>query len=128
MLAYLAACPDAGCEKVDIKQPIWFKIWEAGLLSGNLVDGEWAIKAVASNSLSQLKLPIPAFVKPGKYLLKHDMANLDGGRLQLFPNCVQLDISGKGASVPSVEKLVAFPDEYIKAAGMEEDSLLKHFN
>jgi hypothetical protein len=24
MLAYLAACPDEGCEEVDVNSPIWF--------------------------------------------------------------------------------------------------------
>lgn len=65
MLAYMAACPEEGCEKVDLNFPIWFvtdpyglpcnrekillnvcdsrfKIWEAGLLNGTWTKGHWA--------------------------------------------------------------------------------------
>jgi cellulase len=116
MMAYLAACPEEGCESVDLKQAVWFKIWQEGLLSGDLVDGEWAMAKMVGD-ITELRIPLLESVKPGKYLLKHDMANLEGGRVQLFVNCVQLDVGGEGVGSPKEEELVAFPGGYDKDAG-----------
>jgi cellulase len=116
MLAYLAACPDEGCESVDLKKSMWFKIWQAGLLSGNLVDGDWSMASMVGDK-TELEIPLPKSLKPGNYLLKHDMANLEGGRVQLFVNCVQLKISGEGTTSPKDDSLVAFPSGYDKDAG-----------
>ncbi|KAJ4292405.1 Cell surface superoxide dismutase [Cu-Zn] 4 [Kalmusia sp. IMI 367209] len=115
MLAYLAACPDEGCESLDLRQRMWFKIWQAGLLNGGLLQGNWAIAAIVGED--ELQISIPASIKPGRYLLKHDMVNLEGGPVQMFPNCVQLDIRGEGMASPKIEELVAFPGGYDKDAG-----------
>jgi len=110
MIAYMAACPSSGCENVDLLAPIWFKIWEAGLLSGNYVDGHWAMKEVFEGA--NLEFPTPKGLKAGKYLLRHEMINLQTGPVQFFPNCVQLDVSGDGGKVPQAEELVSFPGAY----------------
>jgi lytic cellulose monooxygenase (C1-hydroxylating) len=65
---------------------------------------------------ANLDIPIPASLKPGKYLLRHDMLNLQTGPPQWFPNCIQLDVSGEGSSLPAVEELVAFPGAYDKVS------------
>ncbi|KAI0550314.1 glycosyl hydrolase family 61-domain-containing protein [Xylaria curta] len=112
MLAYLAACPDEGCEGVNINAPIWFKIWEAGLLSGNWVDGHWAMRDVYMGA--NLDIPTPASLKPGKYLLRHEMINLQTGPVQFFPNCIQLEVSGSGNRLPVPDELVAISNAYEK--------------
>jgi cellulase len=110
MMAYMAACPSEGCENVDLSKPIWFKIWQTGLLSGQYITGHWAMKEIYDGA--NLEIPTPASLKPGKYLLKHDMINLETGPVQIFPNCVQLDVSGSGSSVVDANELVAFPGGY----------------
>jgi cellulase len=110
MIAYMAACPEEGCESVDLLKPIWFKIWQVGLLSGQYVTGHWAMREVFNGD--NLEIPTPASLKPGKYLLKHDMINLETGPIQIFPNCIQLDVSGSGSSAPDAKELVAFPGGY----------------
>ncbi|KAI1752337.1 glycosyl hydrolase family 61-domain-containing protein [Xylaria castorea] len=112
MSAYMAACPDEGCEGVDVNAPIWFKIWETGLLNGTWVDGYWAQKDV--NEGANLDIPTPASLKPGKYLMRHEMTNLENAFIQWFPNCVQLEVSGSGHNLPATEELVAFPGAYDK--------------
>ncbi|KAI1743977.1 glycoside hydrolase [Xylaria scruposa] len=112
MSAYMAACPDKGCEEVDVNSPIWFKIWETGLLNGTWVDGYWAQREVYQGS--NLDIPTPASIKPGKYLLRHEMTNLENAFIQWFPNCIQLEVSGSGHSLPAAEELVAFPGAYDK--------------
>uniref|UniRef100_A0A8H7NQ75 lytic cellulose monooxygenase (C4-dehydrogenating) n=1 Tax=Bionectria ochroleuca TaxID=29856 RepID=A0A8H7NQ75_BIOOC len=112
MLAYMAACPEEGCESVDLNAPIWFKVWEAGLISGTWVDGYWAMKDVYEGA--ELDISTPASLKPGKYILRHEMLNLQTGPAQWFPQCIQLEVSGSGDSLPSTEDLVAFPGAYDK--------------
>jgi hypothetical protein len=115
MTAYLARCPDDGCENVDLSAKMWFKIWEAGLLSGTWLQGHWAMRDIYEGA--SLEISTPANLRPGKYILKHDMINLETGPLQLFPNCVHLDISGDGDGFPSDENLVSFPGGYDKDQG-----------
>jgi lytic cellulose monooxygenase (C1-hydroxylating) len=57
-------------------------------------------------------VPIPESLKPGKYLLRHEMINLETGDVQVFVNCVQVDVKGGGNSIPEQKDLVAFPGAY----------------
>jgi lytic cellulose monooxygenase (C1-hydroxylating) len=107
MTAFLARCPDEGCEDVDLTDKMWFKIWHAGLVNGTWATGHWAMRDIHNGA--NLEIPTPVSVKPGKYLLRHDMINLETGPLQMFINCIQLDISGDGDRLPSDEQLLAFP-------------------
>jgi hypothetical protein len=115
MVSYMAVCPSEGCENVDLLAPIWFKVWQVGLMSGNFVDGHWAMKDIMDGA--NLEIPTPASLKPGKYLLKHDMINLQTGPVQIFPNCIQLDVVGQGTKLPDAKELVAFPGGYDKDTG-----------
>ncbi|KAF2714863.1 lytic polysaccharide monooxygenase [Pleomassaria siparia CBS 279.74] len=115
MLAYMAACPDSGCESVDTKKALWFKIWQAGLEYGNYVEGKWAMRDVFEGG--NQNIPIPKTLKGGKYLLRHEMINLQSGPVQFFPNCVQLDVKSEGSSLPKEEELVAFPSVYDANSG-----------
>jgi cellulase len=110
MLAYMAACPSSGCESVDLLAPIWFKVWEAGLLNGTYATGYWAMKDVYQGA--NLEISTPKGLKAGKYLLRHEMINLETGAVQFFPNCVQLDVSGDGGKIPEAKELVAIAEAY----------------
>ena len=115
ILAYLAACPDAGCESLDTTGKIWFKIWETGLLGGTLMSENWVMKDVYYGA--NLDIPTPVKLKPGKYLLRHEMINLETGPAQFFPNCIQLDIKGSGTSFPDPKYFVQFPEAYVDDFG-----------
>lgn len=104
MNAWMAPCPDEGCEKVDVNAPIWVKIWEAGLLSGDWINGVWAMADVYYGA--NLDIPTPKSLKSGKYLLRHEMNNLINGG-QWFPQCIQLDITGEGSTTLPSEEGVA---------------------
>jgi hypothetical protein len=97
-----------------------FKIWHAGLISGNHT-GYWAMRDVYEGA--NLDIPIPASLKPGKYLFRHDMLNLQTGPPQWFPNCIQLDVSGEGSSLPADEELVSFPGAYDKVSPPPDNAL-----
>lgn len=109
-MAYMAACPDSGCETVNLTAPIWFKIWEKGLLSGTWTTGHWAMADVLNHAT--LDIPTPKTLKKGKYILKHDMISIETGVMQIFPNCIHLDVSGEGTSLPKENELVSFPGAY----------------
>ncbi|KAF2735191.1 glycoside hydrolase [Polyplosphaeria fusca] len=117
MLAYMARCPDVGCDDVDLRAPMWFKIWEKGLVSGTWADGYWAMRDVFTD-FKNLDITVPKSLKPGKYLFRHEMVNLQTGPVQFFPNCVQLDVRGEGNSLPKESELVAFPGAYEKDRGL----------
>jgi cellulase len=114
MMAYMAACPDEGCEGVELKAPIWFKVWDRGLISGTWVEGRWGMTDVYEGA--NLNISTPTSLKPGKYLLRHEMLNLQTGPPQWFVNCIQLDVSGDGSGLPSDDELVSFPKAYEKDA------------
>lgn len=63
---------------------------------------------------ANLDIATPKSLKPGKYLLRHEMINLEAGPAQFFPNCIQLDVAGDGSSVPDPTELVSFPGAYDK--------------
>ncbi|KAJ3578822.1 hypothetical protein NPX13_g1741 [Xylaria arbuscula] len=112
MLAYMAACPSEGCETVDMNSPIWFKTWEAGLLNGTWLTGHWAMRDVWMGA--NVDITTSVSLKPGKYLLRHEMINLESGPVQFFPNCIQLEVTGLGNDLPPPSELVAFPGAYNK--------------
>lgn len=65
---------------------------------------------------ANLDIPTPASLKPGKYLLRHEMINLQTGPVQFFPNCIQLEVRGSGSSLPAPDELVAIASAYEKVS------------
>jgi cellulase len=92
-----------------------FKVWDRGLLSGTWVEGRWGMTDVYEGA--NLDISTPTSLKPGKYLLRHEMLNLQTGPPQWFVNCIQLDVSGDGSGLPSDDELVSFPKAYEKVCG-----------
>ncbi|KAL0640606.1 hypothetical protein Q9L58_000270 [Maublancomyces gigas] len=64
---YMAKCPSS-CSTFDGSGAVWFKIDEAGLLSGTVNKGSWGNGVI----LSTLKwtTTIPASLAPGNYLIR----------------------------------------------------------
>jgi cellulase len=63
----MAKCP-ASCADFDGSGAVWFKIDEAGLLSGTINKGEWGNGII----LKTLKwtTTIPASLTPGNYIIR----------------------------------------------------------
>lgn len=57
---------------------------------------------------------IPACIKPGYYLVRHELIALHSAfgypGAQFYPGCHQLKVTGSGSTTPS--SLVAFPGAY----------------
>ena len=53
---------------------------------------------------------IPKTLRPGKYLVRHEIISLhSANRPQSYPECAHLDIKGNGRAFPSEEYLVKIP-------------------
>lgn len=103
VLDYLASCGDAGCETVDKTALKFFKIDEVGLVDGSTAPGTYGDDQLMKNGNGWL-VEIPAAVKPGFYVLRHEMIALHSAGqengAQNYPQCFNLEITGSGTEQP----------------------------
>ncbi|KAI1137318.1 glycoside hydrolase family 61 protein [Hypoxylon sp. FL0543] len=114
MSVWLADC-GASCEDVNVNDLDFFKIWEAGLLEGNIVEGIWYQKKFQNwdGSPDLWPVTIPATIKPGLYIIRHEILSIHiEDKPQFYPECAHLNITGSGTAVPSPEYLAKFPGTY----------------
>ncbi|KAG7294471.1 hypothetical protein NEMBOFW57_004544 [Staphylotrichum longicolle] len=105
ILSYLAAC-NGDCATVDKTKLKWFKIAEAGQLSlgaGGGKPGYWASDKLQDDN-GTWPVTIPASIKAGNYVLRNEILALhsayDVGAAQLYPQCINIKITGKGCATP----------------------------
>ncbi|EKM58977.1 glycoside hydrolase family 61 protein, partial [Phanerochaete carnosa HHB-10118-sp] len=111
MLTYLAQCPGSTCTGVNANSLKWFKIDEAGLVSGTVYDGTWgAGEMIADNST--WTTTIPATVPSDNYLIRFETIALHSMPAQFYPECAQIQITGGGNLAPTAAELVSFPGAY----------------
>ncbi|KAK4166986.1 cellulose-growth-specific protein [Cladorrhinum sp. PSN259] len=122
LLAYMAAC-NGPCEALDpTDKKVWFKIYETGLkpeaerrLDWPITYGDNWVQADTVWRRGTWDLTIPRNLKPGNYLLRHEIIMLGSAiPIQMYPHCVQLTVTGDGDQVPEMgsEYLVQFPGAY----------------
>ena len=111
VLTYLAQCPGSTCDGVNSNSLKWFKIQEAGLLSGTIGSGKWAAGAMIDNN-STWTTTIPKSVPNGPYLIRFETIALHSMPAQFYPECAQINISGGGGVAPTSSQLVTFPGAY----------------
>lgn len=115
MSVWLASCGDADCADVDVNELDWFKIWEAGILEGTLVEGMWYQKQFQrwDGGPGLWPVTIPESIKPGNYIIRHEILSIHVGKKpQFYPQCAHLKITGTGTAVPPKEYLLKFPGAY----------------
>ncbi|KAK4096274.1 lytic polysaccharide monooxygenase [Parathielavia hyrcaniae] len=105
VIDYLADC-GADCTTVDLDELRWFKIHEMAQLEKSTVGGEagrWATDLLIDQNLTWT-VTIPARLKPGNYILRHELLALHPGgaenTTQLYPQCINLKVTGGGAVLP----------------------------
>jgi len=111
MLVYLAQCPGSSCTGVNTNSLKWFKIDEAGLLSGTIGNGKWGSGQMIDNN-SSWTTTIPSTVPSGSYMIRWETIALHSLPAQLYPECAQLQITGGGSLQPTSAQLVSFPGAY----------------
>jgi hypothetical protein len=113
-MAYMASCGD-DCTTTNIAELSWFKIAEEGLRKGFSVgqDEGWFQSDLWENQRTdRWDVVVPVGLKAGKYLLRHEIVNLELSPVQFYPNCAQVEVKGEGVGVPGEEWLVKFPGAY----------------
>ncbi|KAF7289755.1 Lytic polysaccharide monooxygenase [Mycena indigotica] len=114
MITYMAAVPSG--TNITSWQPgtsaVWFKVAEAGKNSA----GQWAATTVLTQNKSIYSFTIPAKLKPGQYIIRHEIIALHSATTypgaQFYPSCIQVQVTGSGTAVPPSSALVAFPGAY----------------
>jgi len=90
LAVWMVECPRDCSSFTNPHTAKWFKIHEDGL-SGTQ-------KLVRSgNSLS---VRVPSSLKPGNYLIRHELINLARPPAEFYPECAQLRVTGSGSTSP----------------------------
>ncbi|KAG6831282.1 Esterase/lipase/thioesterase [Tephrocybe sp. NHM501043] len=111
MLTYLAQCPGSTCTGVSASSLKWFKIDQAGLLSGTVYSGSWGSGKMINDN-STWTTTIPKTVPSGNYLIRFETIALHSMPAQFYPECAQIQITGGGSLSPTSAQLVSFPGAY----------------
>lgn len=114
MIAWMTPCTNGDCSTFDpvAADADWFKIGERGLQGGGIETGDWFQKTFSrwDGSPSLWSEKIPNTLRPGGYLIRHEVISLHSShRPQFYPECVQVVVSGKGDRLPGKEFLVKIP-------------------
>ncbi|GLB37461.1 putative glycosyl hydrolase family 61 [Lyophyllum shimeji] len=111
VMVYMAKCPGS-CTSANPSSLSWFKIDQAGLISGTLTTGLWGQGQLVANNNSWTST-IPASLPAGEYFIRHELLALHtSNQPQFYPECAQLKLTGGGSSSPSGSYLVQFPGAY----------------
>ncbi|KAF2667351.1 glycoside hydrolase [Microthyrium microscopicum] len=97
VLTYLAACPGE-CTTVNKASLQFVKIAEGGFRNG-----VWASDAMMKRG-NVATAVIPASLKAGNYVIRHEIIALHGGgqgQAQLYPQCANIKVTGGGSSAIS---------------------------
>ncbi|KAJ7637395.1 glycoside hydrolase family 61 protein [Mycena polygramma] len=112
MITYMALAPSNITAWQPGTQAVWFKVAESGKTSAGL----WAATDLLTASGSVYSFTIPAKLKPGQYLIRHEIIALHVAYTypgaQVYPSCIQVQVTGSGTSSPPASSLVAFPGAY----------------
>ncbi|KAH9929537.1 cellulose-growth-specific protein [Epithele typhae] len=111
VMVYMASC-GGSCTDADPTSLEWFKIDEAGLISGDLPTGLWGMSELVNDN-SSWTTTIPASLAPGEYFIRHELLAIHtSDQPQFYPECAQLILTGSGSATPSGDYLVKFPGAY----------------
>jgi len=107
---YMAPC-DGPCASFDIsldkggKNLKWFKIDAQGYDASTKTWASDDLRAAGNKWTST----IPANLKAGEYLVRHEVVALHSTPAQFYPACAQIKLSGGGSAVPSGSDLASIP-------------------
>ncbi|OCL12419.1 lytic polysaccharide monooxygenase [Glonium stellatum] len=121
MFVYMADC-GGPCDQFNALDALWFKIAETGLNPGATIGGTpgpngtpaWFQTILEGiRSLQEgWTITIPASLKAGSYLIRHEILSLHLWPPQFYPNYAQLTVTSDGDKLPGSDYLVTFPGAY----------------
>jgi hypothetical protein len=99
----------AACSSFNGTGRHWFKIDQAGLLSGGMRQGLWAQKQLIANNFTW-SATIPEKLKGGAYLMRHELIALHVPFTpEFYPECAHLHVLSSGDETPGEEYLARIP-------------------
>ena len=122
LVAYMSSCGDDCTSIKDIGSLKWFKIAEEGLRTGYAIgdlDGWFQNDLWENRRTDHWDIVVPENLKPGRYMIRHEIIMIELSPVQFYPNCAQLEVTGSGSSFPGEEFLVQFPGAYSLSGGYE---------
>lgn len=114
MSVWLTPCGET-CDTVDVNEAEWFKIWESGLLSGPVATGQWYQREFQTwdGTPDLWSVTIPESLKPGLYIVRHEILSIHiADKPQFYPECANLNVTGRGGFLPPAEYMKKFPGAY----------------
>ncbi|QRW23894.1 glycoside hydrolase family 61 protein [Rhizoctonia solani] len=95
LITYMARAPSDITKWSPGTSAVWFKIDESGLSNG-----KWAATDILTENKSIYTFKVPASLKAGQYLIRHEIIALHSastqGGAQFYPSCIQVEITGSG--------------------------------
>ncbi|KAI0267150.1 glycoside hydrolase [Gloeopeniophorella convolvens] len=111
VMVYMANC-GGDCTSATTSQLDWFKIDQAGLISGDLPTGLWGMGELVNDN-SSWTTTIPASLAPGNYFIRHELLAIHtSDQPQFYAECAQLVVTGSGTATPPSSFLVKLPGAY----------------
>lgn len=111
----MASCGEDCTTIADTASLKWFKVAEEGLRAGYAVgeaDGWFQNDLWENRRTEYWNVTVPKGLKAGRYMIRHEIMNLELNPVQFYPNCAHLEVKGEGSLVPNEEYLVQFPGAY----------------
>ncbi|ORY67496.1 family 61 putative glycoside hydrolase [Pseudomassariella vexata] len=106
VMVWMYPCSDFNA--CDGKGKNWFKIDQVGLWGDVLNSNNWGTALVYKDL--KYSSQIPKNIKPGKYLIRHELLALHQANTpQFYPECAQIEVTGSGTAVPSGAFLTSIP-------------------
>ncbi|KAH9897088.1 lytic polysaccharide monooxygenase [Xylariomycetidae sp. FL2044] len=107
VMVWMYPCEN-GFSSCDGKQKKWFKIDQMGWFGTSLNSNDWGTAMVYKNL--KWSSQIPATLKPGDYLIRHELLALHQANTpQFYPECAQIKVTGSGTAMPSGDFLASIP-------------------
>jgi hypothetical protein len=114
MVLWMADC-GSDCRTFNASEGQWFKIAQRGLISGTIQEGMWGQRLFQNwdGTPDLWTETIPAALKPGNYLIRHEIIALHiANKPQFYPECAHLTVTGNGTETPGEEYLAKIPGVY----------------
>lgn len=107
LIAYMAAC-NGPCDAFQPEgEKVWFKIYENALVPEEDRVGVPISSVLPWSQYNMIlqggrwDLRIPRNLKPGNYLLRHEIIVIGGNvPVHVYPHCSQITVTGDGDSLP----------------------------
>ncbi|KAF1989427.1 lytic polysaccharide monooxygenase [Aulographum hederae CBS 113979] len=114
MVTWMTECPGTDCVGMDPTKADWFKLDQAGLVSGAVQGGKWGVEEMIAQNSSWTST-IPVGLKPGAYLIRHETIAMHSAKVpQYYMQCAQLSVTGSGTDVPAATSRAKIPGVYTK--------------